>query len=90
MRRDLSDKTLKYEVRSLDDLINRVIPHFEKYQLLSPKIKDFYRFRQICRLMKKGEHRRASGLRKIVMIACKMNPSGKRKYSEKDILKTLR
>ena len=90
MRRDLSDKTLKYEVRSLNDLIDRVIPHFEKYPLLSPKIKDFYRFRQVCRLMKKGKHRRVSGLKKIVMIACKMNPNGKRKYSQKDILKTLR
>ncbi|HQQ22060.1 MAG TPA: LAGLIDADG family homing endonuclease, partial [Candidatus Paceibacterota bacterium] len=37
IRRDFSDKTLKYEIRSLEELINKVIPHFEKYPLLSSK-----------------------------------------------------
>ena len=41
IRRDFSDKTLKYEVRSLDDLILHIIPHFEKYPLVSAKLKDF-------------------------------------------------
>ena len=48
MRRDFSDKTLKYEVRSLKDLINRVIPHFDKYPLVSNKQKDFQLFKQVC------------------------------------------
>ena len=37
MRRDYSDKTLKYEVRKLDDLLTKVIPHFRKYPMLSGK-----------------------------------------------------
>ena len=90
IRYDSSDGTLKYEVRSLDDLIDIVIPHFEKYPLLSPKQKDFLSFRKICYLMKKKKHRHVQGLKKIVRIACTMNPSGKRKYSRNDILKTLR
>lgn len=90
IRKDTSDGTLKYEVRSLEDLLKKVIPHFEKYPLLSPKQKDFLSFKKICCFMKNGKHKKASGLRKIVLIACKMNPSGKRKYTREHILKRLR
>ena len=89
-RKDLSDGTIKYEVRSLNDLIQKIIPHFDKYPLLSPKQEDFNLFKKVCFLMQKGKHRNARGLRKIVLIACKMNPSGKRKYTRDNILKTLR
>src|SRR5262245_23097864 len=37
LRPDTSDKTLKWEVRSLSTLITQVIPHFERYPLLSGK-----------------------------------------------------
>src|SRR3989344_3634659 len=40
IRKNSSDKTFKYEVRSIKDLIGKVIPHFEKYPLLSSKKKD--------------------------------------------------
>jgi len=48
IRRDFSDKTLKYEVRSLDDLIRNIIPHFEKYPLVSEKQNDFEFFKKVC------------------------------------------
>src|SRR6476646_591912 len=35
IRPDRSDKTLKWETRRLEDLLGRVIPHFERYPLLS-------------------------------------------------------
>ncbi len=90
IRRDFSDKTLKYEVRSLEDIVNKIIPHFEKYPLLSFKQKDFKLFKQICLLMQKNMHRNKNGLRKIVNLAFKMNPSGKRKYTKEEIQKVLR
>ena len=37
IRPDRSDKTIKYEVRSLENLLHKVIPHFEAYPLLSTK-----------------------------------------------------
>ena len=86
MRRDFSDKTLKYEVRSLDDLIQKIIPHFNKYPLLSSKQKDFELFKRVCYLMKEGRHRVASGLEQAVTLAYQMNPGGKRKYTKEDIL----
>ena len=86
MRRDFSDKTLKYEVRSLDDLIEYVIPHFDQYPLFSDKQKDFDYFKQVCLLMKTNIHREKKGLKKILDLAFKMNPSGKRKYSKEEII----
>src|SRR3990170_8956387 len=41
IRPDRSDKTLKWETRRLDDLVEHVIPHFEAYPLLSGKRRDF-------------------------------------------------
>lgn len=90
IRRDYGDKTLKYEVRSLDDLVERVIPHFEKYPLLSEKQKDFESFRQICLLMKRELHTNKQGLQKIIPVAFTMNPSGKRKYTQAEMLAALR
>src|SRR5438876_11498002 len=34
IRPDRSDKTLKYEVRRLDDLVERIIPFFEAHPLI--------------------------------------------------------
>ena len=86
MRRDYSDKTLKYEVRSLKELLNNIIPHFQKFPLLSSKNKDFLLFTEICGQMKKFEHRNLRGIKKIINLAYKMNGSGKRKFSERAIL----
>ena len=90
MRRDYSDKTLKYEVRKLEDLLTKIIPHFYAYPMLSGKQKDFEHFVQICKIMKDGGQHTKPGLRKIVHEAFQMNPSGKRKYSKQDLLALLR
>jgi hypothetical protein len=90
MRRDFSDKTLKYEVRSLEDIVKHVIPHFEKYPMVSTKQTDFESFKKICFLMQKGLHKRKKGLRKIMNLAFTMNPSGKRKYTKAEMQKALR
>ncbi len=86
IRPDRSDRTLKWETRKLDDLVERVIPHFEKFPLLSGKQLDFERFAAVCRLMADGAHRRRAGLREIVELASEMNPSGKRRYSAEAVL----
>lgn len=85
IRPDRSDHTLKYEVRSIPDLVERVIPHFEMYPLLSSKRYDFERFAQVCRLMRDGKHLTREGLQQIVDLACEMNPSGIRRYKRDEI-----
>ena len=44
IRPDRSDRTLKWETRRLDELVERVIPHFVRWPLLSEKQLDFERF----------------------------------------------
>src|ERR1043166_918813 len=65
IRPDRSDKTLKWETRRLEDILEHVIPHFEVYPLLSSKRCDFDRFASVCRLMTDGAHLRRDGLIEI-------------------------
>jgi hypothetical protein len=87
MRKDTKGTNLKYEVRSLGDLLTKVIPHFEKFPLLSGKQNDFELFKQVCFLMEKQEHTTLKGLKCITDLAFKMNPSGIRKYNKSEILR---
>lgn len=89
IRPDRSDSTLKWETRRLGDLIDRVIPHFERYPLLSQKREDFENFAIICRMMTDGAHRSRRGLSQIVQLAHSMNVSGKRRYAIEEVLETL-
>jgi hypothetical protein len=90
IRPDRSDKTLKWETRRLEDILGRVVPHFEWYPLLSGKRFDFERFATVCRSMAAGEHRTATRLMRIVELVDGMNPSGKRRYNAEAILASLR
>src|SRR5437762_9824194 len=88
IRPDRSDKTLKYEVRCLDDLVERIIPFFEANPLISSKQRDFERFAKVCKLVQAGAHRIQPGLREIVNLAMTMNASGKRKFAIEAIFPT--
>ena len=80
IRPDRSDKTLKYEVRSVQELVQKVIPHFEKFPLLSTKQKDFRIFADICRRMLEEQHLTVEGFREISKLAECLNTDGKKKY----------
>jgi hypothetical protein len=90
IRPDRSDKTLKWETRRLEDILGRVIPHFERHPLLSGKRFDFERFAAVCQSMAGGEHRTTTGLIRIVELVAGMNPSGRRRYEAEVILASLR
>jgi LAGLIDADG endonuclease len=89
IRPDRSDRTVKWEIRSLRLLVEKVIPHFDTYPLLSGKQQDFLAFAEICRRMTLKEHCRPDGLSQIVQLAAGMNPSGKRGYEPESILRSL-
>ena len=89
LRPDRSDKTLKWEVRSLPVIVETLIPHFRDYPLLSGKQCDFELFAEICERMTRREHCTIGGLTEIVRLAGAMNPSGKRGYQPAMILQDL-
>jgi hypothetical protein len=89
LRPDRSDKTLKWEVRSLPLIVDRIIPHFCAYPLRSGKRSDFDYFARVCEAMMRRRHLEIPGLSEIVRWAGAMNPSGKRGYAPESILKSL-
>jgi LAGLIDADG endonuclease len=90
IRPDRSDKTLKFEVRNVGDLVAKVLPHFREYPLVSSKQADVSKFERICSLVSEGRHLELDGFKWIVRLAMDMNPSGKRKYSGDEILSSSR
>jgi hypothetical protein len=84
-----SDQVYKYEVRSLNDLNKKIIPHFQKHQLQTSKSNDFQIFTKICNMMEKNLHLNKKYLVEIVSQAYQMNPSGKRKYDKQKLLSLI-
>jgi hypothetical protein len=89
IRYSKSDRTYKYESRSISDLTRRIVPHFERYPLVGAKRKDFEIFADVCKKAKANLHLNGDVLRTIVEMAYEMNPSGKRRHSKRDLLKEL-
>jgi hypothetical protein len=86
-------KTRKDGLHSLDvtsskEIVEKIIPYFSKYPLLSKsKINNFKIFYEISKLVESGNHRNFKGLKKIVLLREKLN-EGKgrtRKYGYNDI-----
>ena len=92
IRPDRSDKTLKWETRRLEDILERVIPHFERYPLLSGKRLDFRAFRSRSVGYRRREciGRETVCTVRIVELTRGMNPSGRRRYAPEAILAQLR
>ena len=84
-----SDRTYKFEVRSVPELCTKVIPHFEKFPLVGTKREDFEKFARICRMVRSNLHLNRKHLAEIIEIAYSMNPSGKRKYRKDKLLRIL-
>ena len=88
IRESRGDRTFKYEARSTSDLLDHVVPHFERYPLRGVKAQSFDGFARVCRMIEQGDHLKRSGLRKIVAIAYEMN-LGKRRYAQAQLLRVL-
>jgi hypothetical protein len=89
IRRDWSDKTVKFEVRDHRNLMKRIIPHFEKFPLISAKHNDFILFKTICGIVDSQRHLNKDGFIEIINLAYQMNGSGKRKRTKSEIINSL-
>ena len=78
IRQSRSDRTFKYEVRSVGELTGRVIPHFTAFPLRDVKFRSFQGFARVCEMIEQGDHLRPEGMAEIVRIAYEMN-LGKRR-----------
>lgn len=64
---------LCYRVRGHENLLNIIIPFFEKHQLKTRKNVDFLKFRDVVLLMDNDQHLTPEGLEKIRQIKNTMN-----------------
>ena len=88
IRESRSDRTFKYEARSVRELLDQIVPHFESYPLRGAKRHAFGGFAEVCQMIGQGDHLRSEGMERIVRIAYGMN-LGKRRHSVSTLLRTL-
>lgn len=87
--RTRKDGVWYYEVNNHTDIVENVIPFFERFGFHSvKKQRDFAKFRQLARLIQTGKHRTPEGINEILMIRRDMNDGGakRRKYSDRAIV----
>lgn len=77
-----SKDTLHYRIASLHDLINVVIPHFDKYPLNTQKRADYFLFKEIVLLIKNKQHLTIEGIQKIVNLRASINLGGSESLKE--------
>jgi hypothetical protein len=80
-----------YEVNNLKSLHNQVIPFFRRFGFLSAKKKrDFQIFCDMSNMFLSGSHLTCDGVQELLKLRRNMNDGGKRKFSEEEILASLR
>jgi hypothetical protein len=73
IKKNKDNTTAMYSVQSYKDIINVIIPHFDKYPLLTQKRADYILFKQIIDLINQGKHLTIEGLAEIISIKASMN-----------------
>jgi LAGLIDADG endonuclease len=64
---------MAYRVRSVDHLLQRIVPFFDKHPLKTKKHVDFLKFRDVLLIMKSGQHLTTEGIEKVGRIQAVMN-----------------
>ena len=65
--------TKKFHIKSLKLILEKVIPHFDKYPCLTSKELNYKDWKKIVELKNKGLHKTVEGLALINEIVSKMN-----------------
>lgn len=73
MSKPNNSRTVEFRVSTLNDIINKIIPHFDNYPLITQKFSDYIIFKQIALLMLNKEHNSTVGLQKIVTLRASLN-----------------
>jgi NADH:ubiquinone oxidoreductase subunit K len=65
--------SVEFRVSTIKDIVGVILPHFDKYPLITKKYSDYLLFKQIVLLMLNKEHNTLEGLEKIVNIKASLN-----------------
>lgn len=64
---------IDFTISSLNQILTQVIPHFDKYPLITQKRADYILFKEAVLNLKRGEHLTASGLQAIINLRATIN-----------------
>ena len=83
---------VNYRVTKIDDIVNVIIPHFDKYPLQSAKSIDYLLWKKCVFLIASKEHLNIAGLKKIIGIKAVLNLglSEKLKFAFPDVTPIVR
>jgi hypothetical protein len=62
-----------FSVRSLSDILSKIIPHFDNYPLITQKMADYLLFKKVILKMQEKEHLTKKGVEEIINIRATMN-----------------
>ncbi len=83
------DGVCYFEVRSIEELTQIVIPFFREYPLRSKSKRDvFEKFCKIMQIIENKDHLKKRGIKKILEIRESIEVGRERKYTKEEILKT--
>ena len=70
---NLRNKTYKWKVSNFNEINNKIIPHFEKYFLLTQKRADFEIFVKVINILNAKKHLTTKELQEIVNLKASLN-----------------
>jgi len=62
-----------FRVTSSKQILNKIIPHFDKYNLITQKQADYLLFKKIVNLIEQGEHLKGEGIQLIINVRASLN-----------------
>lgn len=75
-----NENIYRYCVRSISELKSKIVPFFESNKLKTSKSNDYKIFKQIIKMMFKGEHLSEKGINKIAFLIEGMNRKKKSRF----------
>jgi len=67
------EKSVNLQITKISDIVNNIIPFFEKYPIVGIKSLDFSDFKIAAEIVKTKEHLTSEGFKKILKIKSNMN-----------------
>jgi hypothetical protein len=71
------DDRYELRVRSIEHIKNIIIPHFDRYPLITQKKFDYIKFKKIINLINQNKHLNIKGLIQVIDISSQMNRKDK-------------
>src|SRR6266542_3716320 len=74
-----NSSVVTWSVDGVTTIVEKILPHFDRYLLQSGKLQDFLAFREIVLRMRNKEHRDPLGFLELARLAFSRNATGKQR-----------